>query len=392
MRAPLSDSFTKDSIEPARASKRSLVLAICLFAFIFGIFRIGNRNDQQDKVNAVQGILRSEYKSANSYALAKSISDLESLKILRCVMLTERNLKRTFYDTSKNGGCWKVTTLRKMLTVELEFTAVNGLTYDLSFQNALLNKSFLLEILCYLIAIIIAGSYARDLRLQRFESGLKYRLLKVESEWMLNNVRQIKHDVASPLSALKIVFQALKVSDPAAKDLVQKVFERIETIFNQLSSNARPGDYKVAPVHLASCIEEVVAEKRLSWRNDCDLILTEPVLKSELVLGEEDQLKRILSNILNNGFESLAQNRERKIQISAAMCEEMINLRIADTGLGMDEQDLSKIGQLGFSTKGSDRGLGVSHALNRIRAWGGELSYSSTEGRGTVAQITLRRV
>jgi two-component system sporulation sensor kinase B len=69
--------------------------------------------------------------------------------------------------------------------------------------------------------------------------------------------------------------------------------------------------------------------------------------------------------------------------------ESYVQLRIEDTGIGMDDEQLKRLGKPYYSTKDKGTGLGTMVVFRIIEAMGGSVSVQSEKGRGTVFTILL---
>ena len=117
-------------------------------------------------------------------------------------------------------------------------------------------------------------------------------------------------------------------------------------------------------------------------------------LFSELSASE---LKRVLSNLINNAVEALNEESGTKHGIVnlkiTKISENMALISITDNGKGMSKSTLNKLGQQGFNQgkkeSGSGFGLGFFHAKNTIQSYNGNIAVISSEGIGTTINISL---
>jgi GAF domain-containing protein len=94
-----------------------------------------------------------------------------------------------------------------------------------------------------------------------------------------------------------------------------------------------------------------------------------------------------LRNIIRNSVEAMPSGG--KLQIDLLEAENGVEVRIADTGHGISEQDQSNVFELGFSSKQAGKGIGLWFSKTVIDQHQGTISFESEEGRGTTFYITL---
>ena len=66
-----------------------------------------------------------------------------------------------------------------------------------------------------------------------------------------------------------------------------------------------------------------------------------------------------------------------------------MQLRVTDSGVGMDAESIARIFEPYFSTKAIGTGLGLTIAKRNVEANGGTISVTSERGRGTSVTVTL---
>ncbi|MFP7474244.1 ATP-binding protein [Niallia taxi] len=104
--------------------------------------------------------------------------------------------------------------------------------------------------------------------------------------------------------------------------------------------------------------------------------------------GEEQPFQQCLLNIIKNSIEAV-QNTGH-IKISTQRCSNNLKLIIADNGKGMNKEQISRLGEAFFTTKGREgTGLGMMVAINVIESMNGNLRVKSELNKGTIFYISL---
>lgn len=103
-------------------------------------------------------------------------------------------------------------------------------------------------------------------------------------------------------------------------------------------------------------------------------------------------LVHALVNLLKNAVEATRGSApEPRITLRAAAEGGSIVVEVGDNGPGIPPEALPRIFDLGFSTKGANRGRGLAIVKDSIEAQGGSLRVESRPGQGTVFLILLPR-
>jgi PAS domain S-box-containing protein len=118
------------------------------------------------------------------------------------------------------------------------------------------------------------------------------------------------------------------------------------------------------------------------------------------IYGEEIELKsypgaimQIMTNLLNNALQhGFEKKKNGKIMITTSRRDGMAVIKFADDGAGMNEYVLKRIYEPFFTTKRSQGGAGLGmHVVYNLvnRTLGGTIQCSSTQGQGTVFNISI---
>ncbi|MFA5013175.1 MAG: HAMP domain-containing sensor histidine kinase [Candidatus Paceibacterota bacterium] len=215
------------------------------------------------------------------------------------------------------------------------------------------------------------------------------------------------HQLRTPLAAIRGYASMLKDGDygdfpdkaEVAVDYIYEASVRMIKLVNSLLSISRLEkgqiELKIQDVSiddvLAECIKdiELVAE-------DKGLYLKYKKTKEKLPLikGDPEKLKQSFSNIINN---AVLYTPKGGVNIEAKKeNENMISVKIKDTGIGMDKEDFNKLFKSFSRGKGSAElytqgtGLGLFVAKNFVEMHGGDLmAESAGKNKGSTFTINL---
>lgn len=138
---------------------------------------------------------------------------------------------------------------------------------------------------------------------------------------------------------------------------------------------------------LASLIEKVVN----SFEKREEIIINIMIPKDLKVYGYEDQLEILFSNLIKNSWEA---KREKKINIkitgelTTLRNKNYVKISITDNGQGIKKEELNKIFQSFYSTKGQ-MGIGLKVVSEIIKNHKGKIEVESEENKYTSFHIYL---
>ena len=101
------------------------------------------------------------------------------------------------------------------------------------------------------------------------------------------------------------------------------------------------------------------------------------------------QLNQVFMNLIVNAIQAI--DGEGSIRIETRRESDEVIVRIADTGVGIPENDIARVFDPGFTTKGVGvgTGLGLSICYRIVQNHGGRLTVESEEGKGSVFTIAI---
>ncbi|HUQ32681.1 MAG TPA: ATP-binding protein, partial [Pyrinomonadaceae bacterium] len=210
----------------------------------------------------------------------------------------------------------------------------------------------------------------------------------------------VAHEVNTPLTGVssytQMLMGMLPETDPkhALLQKVRRQADRASDIVNNLLNFSRTGG---ATEYTELSINQVM---------DDTLQLLEPQLRRsqiEIVRAYDPQLPRAFGNAvkLQQVFTNLILNARDAIPeggritlFTASTGDETIVIEISDTGMGIAPENVAKIYDPFFTTKGVGRGTGLGLAVTYgiVQEHSGHIAVESTPGKGTTFRITLPTV
>lgn len=235
------------------------------------------------------------------------------------------------------------------------------------------------------------------------ENRLRQQLIEQERLAAVGQtVAGVTHCMKNVLNGLKggayILNVGLKRGDSAMViegwETVQKGIERIGRLSLDMLSyckDRKPARVRTDPVALAKEIVSVVASS--AAQKGVELVLDAGETKSFEM--DPDSIGRALLNLLTNAIEACGEKEytggERpRVKVSVQRDERGLRYVVADNGIGMSEEILSRLFTRFFSTKeqhGTGLGLCVSEKV--VEEHGGKIDVTSSPGKGSTFTIRL---
>ena len=105
------------------------------------------------------------------------------------------------------------------------------------------------------------------------------------------------------------------------------------------------------------------------------------------VRGDRQQLRQVLLNLLTNAYAAI--DGEGVVMIDAIADGRRVEIRVSDTGVGMDEDTVNHIFDPFYTRKAKGIGLGLAVTRRIVEAHGGTIAVRSAPGEGTTFAVRL---
>jgi signal transduction histidine kinase len=212
----------------------------------------------------------------------------------------------------------------------------------------------------------------------------------------------IAHEVRQPLTAMIASAEAgLRFLDRS----MPRVDKATETFKRIVADGHRAGEvvgsvraiFRSDPRTRSSLdVNELIGDALVLERSDLHkhqiTVQVQPVTRLPPVQGDRIQLQQVLLNLITNAIHAMAAEDEPRVLCVRAERHEGngVIVSVADTGTGIDLQDIDRIFSPLFTTKSDGMGMGLSICRAIIQAHDGRLWVAPNTPRGSVFHFTLR--
>jgi len=207
---------------------------------------------------------------------------------------------------------------------------------------------------------------------------------------------QLAHEIGTPLASvsghlqLALAQRELPAGLRERLDVSTREVERISGIVRDYLDSTRSLEPEQKPTSLRQVLGEAV---EVTGSAGPDGRVVEVTLTDDPVgfVTDPGLLRQIVINLLANAFDAV--ERGGRVSLTARPQEQDVLITVADTGSGIAPEDLRRIFEPFYTTKGRGKGTGLGLAICRelAAALGGSIAVTSTPGHGSTFTVRLPR-
>ena len=208
----------------------------------------------------------------------------------------------------------------------------------------------------------------------------------------------VAHEVNNPLqiilSRVQLLMMRHRELDPLVKDLhlIESNVKRISRIIRSLLDFARhnTGDEDWRRIDLVYLIGQTVyLMQHLMEKAGIEVDVSVPDGESPAIHGNVGEVEQIFLNLLINARQAMPDGG--RIEIATHVEEDAVLVRVADSGEGIDREDLERIFDPFFTTREEEggTGLGLSIIYGIVEKHNGRIEVESEKGLGTTFELQL---
>jgi PAS domain S-box-containing protein len=238
------------------------------------------------------------------------------------------------------------------------------------------------------------------------ELEVQTRAAQVASEAKSKFLASMSHEIRTPMNAIIGMSDLMRTDNMDAAQQgffrdIKKMSKTLLQIINDILdiSKIEAGKLALIPVHfnilelydnICSMSRFSAESKDLEWRHSFDTTIP------HIIYGDDVRMRQVISNLINN---AIKYTREGYVDFSVSRTiknrRDYLVFRIQDSGIGIREEDFSKVfapfqqlnGKENHGIEGA--GLGLSITKELVEMMDGEIEFESEYGAGSVFTVLL---
>lgn len=326
--------------------------------------------------------------------------------------------KDSLYNTEKAG---QIQEMQSLYELESKNKTIAELGEENAQQESLVHNQRLLTFVMGIGLVLLAALIIVLFRLRNIQSraneelqeknraiALQKEEIQAQAEFLqhLNDLKSklfsvISHDLRGPIASLQALLELL-ISKRLTADEFVLFSEKLKTnlgvtqrtLENLLSwsmSQMEGIKTEMIEVNVRAMVEDSrrLLEEQANRKN---IIVDNLVTDDILVCVDQNQFQLILRNLIHNAIKFSKANQH--VVVSASKDKQYCHLKVADAGIGMNQDEINLITDSEYFTKvGTQQekgtGLGLLLCKEFVKRNGGMLNIHSEEGEGTEVTISI---
>lgn len=206
----------------------------------------------------------------------------------------------------------------------------------------------------------------------------------------------VAHELSNPLMGVigylyELKKRAAHSIDEEIADRAMHETERCVRTINELLLLGRPVPEDLAAIdpnelmnHGRSFHHELLDRQGIEYKFESDS-------ENIAFLGIRTHIDLLLDNLIKNAVDAMEDSSIKKLRVKTHADENGITIEVSDTGVGIASDQISRICEPFYTTKGPQKGTGLGMAICQtlVKNWNGSMAIDSRPGKGTTVTIFM---
>jgi len=173
-------------------------------------------------------------------------------------------------------------------------------------------------------------------------------------------------------------------------EIIESEIRRLDEVVQGFLKFTRPEDLRLQPVRVAALFEEILPIIETEAGKHGVKVTLDVSASTPSVNGDSSMLRQAFLNLAINACQAMPSGGHLRL-LGGPASRNRVEVRVEDTGVGIEPEHLGRIFDLYFTTKERGTGIGLSMVYRIVQLHDGEIEVQSTPGRGTTFRVLLPR-
>ena len=207
----------------------------------------------------------------------------------------------------------------------------------------------------------------------------------------------IAHEIRNPLAGIAATAEVLRDSlaaDDDHREGVEVILDevaRLDTLVRDLLDFARSHEPRLLEADIADDVDRVARAVADEAEAGGVAVEVEAPDVCTPVLVDSELIQHVFLNLASNAVQAMPHGGTLAIRtLEPDVGSQYVCVKFADTGVGIQADDASRVFDPFFTTRADGVGLGLAAARRLVEAQGGYITVESTPGSGACFTVYLR--
>ncbi|PKN70643.1 MAG: hypothetical protein CVU54_04600 [Deltaproteobacteria bacterium HGW-Deltaproteobacteria-12] len=231
-----------------------------------------------------------------------------------------------------------------------------------------------------------------DIKLME-ENLEKSKRLALIGEMAAGLAHEMRNPLASIAGSIELLRQSLKLknTDERLMQIVLRGKDQLDNFVRDFLLLSRPIPITHEIVDINAIALEVLENIKLSsdWTNKIDVRCS--LAGKMTTFANKEQIRQAINNLVLNAIQAMPEGGNLSLSTKSLQHhdKEVVEIKIKDTGQGIEGKDLTKIFEPFFTNKDKGTGLGLAIVNRIVDGYGGRIEIKSSMNTGTECTVWL---
>ncbi|OIP88948.1 MAG: hypothetical protein AUK24_07085 [Syntrophaceae bacterium CG2_30_49_12] len=210
----------------------------------------------------------------------------------------------------------------------------------------------------------------------------------------------LAHEIRNPLASISGSVQVLKNelnlngADDKLMQIILRGKDQLENFMRDFLLLARPPSGICEIIDIREIFEDVLESIRYAsdWHEGIEVM--RKLSDQSLIMANKTQIRQLIWNLVINAVQSMPDGGRLMVEAQKVLLpdfREYLEIRITDSGCGIEEKDMEKIFEPFYTTKERGTGLGLAIVNRIIENYSGKIKIEDNPEGGTACIVCLPR-